>query len=47
MGRECLNWRKKALGKAPYPVWEQNCLEVSDIHYLQEQELKFSMFGKK
>jgi len=38
---------QKPLGKAPYPVPEQNCIEMGDIYYLHGQELKFSMFGKK
>lgn len=46
----CLNHsglEGKALGKAPYPTWEQNGVEVGDIHYSHGQELEFSFFGKK
>lgn len=47
---KCLNHsglEEKALGKTRDPVPEQNCIEVRDIHYLQGQELKFSIFGKE
>lgn len=46
----CLNHSElegKALGRAPYPTWEQNRVEVGDIHHLHGQELEFSFFGKK